>query len=53
MNNQIILILYGGGGGQPDFFRFMPIFSDPPPGIPKIGIGKNRKKLKNDQKESA
>ena len=39
----------GGEGGQPEFFRFMPIFSDPP-GIPKIGIGKNRKKLKNDQK---
>ena len=36
----------------PDFFRFMPIFSDPP-GIPKISIGKNRKKLKNYQKESA
>ena len=36
----------------------MPIFPTPPPppappGISKIGIGKNRKKLKNDHKESA
>ena len=37
------------GGGQPDLCQFFPI----PTGIPKIGIGKNRKKLKNYQKESA
>ena len=37
----------GGGGGN--LCQFFPI----PPGIPKIGIGKNRKKLKKDQKESA
>ena len=39
----------GGGGGQPDLCQFFPI----PPGIPKIGIGKIGKELKNDQKESA
>ena len=38
----------GGGGGNPIYANFV----RSPPGIPKIGIGKNRKKLKNDQKES-
>ena len=45
----------GGGGGGGGATRFFPIYANffrPPPGIPKIGIGKNRKKLKNDQKES-
>ena len=37
--NTLDLLMIGGEGGQPDFFRFMPIFPITP-GIPKIGIGK-------------
>ena len=42
-----------GGGGPTRLFPIYANFSRSPPGIPKIGIGKNRKKLKNYQKESA
>ena len=48
------MLTYGGGGGNPIFSDLCQFFPIPtPPGIPKIGIGKNRKKLKNYQKESA